>query len=127
MANGIELATAYVSLAVDGSKVDAGVRKSLSGVDAQADAVGRSSGKKMGAGISGGILGAVGKLAGPIAAVFAGIHEAAPAVRFGLARALWQADRDRARVLVDLSRAELAKLPHRAAELAAVDRWLASN
>ena len=73
MANGIELATAYVSLEVDGSGVDAGVRRSLSGVDAQADRVGKTSGKKMGAGISAGVLGAVGKMAGPIAAVFASI------------------------------------------------------
>jgi hypothetical protein len=73
VANGIELATAYVSLEVDGSGVSTGVRKSLAGVDAQADRVGRSSGKKMGAGISAGILGAVGKMAGPLAAVFAGL------------------------------------------------------
>ena len=73
MANGIELATAYVSLEVDGSGVSTGVRKSLAGVDAQADRVGKSSGKKMGAGISAGILGSVGKMAGPLAAVFAGL------------------------------------------------------
>lgn len=74
MANGIELATAYVSLTVDGSKVDSGVRKSLSGVDAQADKVGRSAGKRMGSGMSAGILGAAGRIAGPLAAIFAGIQ-----------------------------------------------------
>jgi hypothetical protein len=74
VANGIELATAYVSLQVDGSKVDAGVRKSLSGVDAEADRVGKSSGKKMGSGMSAGILGAASKIAGPLAAIFAGIQ-----------------------------------------------------
>jgi hypothetical protein len=73
MANGIELATAYVSLAVDGSKVDAGVRKSLSGVDAQADKVGKSAGTKMGAGISGGILGSVKGLAGSFIAAFGAV------------------------------------------------------
>jgi hypothetical protein len=73
VANGIELATAYVSLNVDGSKVDSGVRRSLSGVDAQADKVGKSAGKRMGAGMSAGILGAAAKIAGPLAAVFAGV------------------------------------------------------
>jgi hypothetical protein len=71
--NGVELATAYVSLAVDGSQVDSGVRRSLSGVGTQADRVGRDSGKRMGAGISGGVLASVAKVAGPLAAIFAGI------------------------------------------------------
>jgi acid phosphatase family membrane protein YuiD len=73
VATGVELASAYVSLAIDGSQVDSGVRRALSGVATQADRVGRDSGKRMGRGISSGIMGSVARLAGPLAAVFAGV------------------------------------------------------
>lgn len=71
MANGVELATAYVSLTVDGSQVNQGVRRGLSSVPAQADRIGTASGRKMGDRMSKGIVSSVGKIAGPLAAIFA--------------------------------------------------------
>ncbi|MFE7717484.1 tape measure protein [Nocardia rhizosphaerihabitans] len=48
---GNELAVAYVSLVIEGSKIPGQVQKSLSGLDAQADKAGRSMGSRLSAGI----------------------------------------------------------------------------
>ena len=45
----VELATAYVSIVPDTSKIAPGVRKALTGVDGQAAAAGKSAGSKMSA------------------------------------------------------------------------------
>lgn len=70
MADGVELATAYVSLAIESSKVAEGATKGLGVVEQKADDVGRRTGDKMGGGIGSGILGMARSFAGPIAAAF---------------------------------------------------------
>ena len=70
MASGVELATAYVTLAVEGSNVAPQTRKAFGGVEAEADRSGKSAGKRMGSGIGGGIAAAAKSFAGPIAAAF---------------------------------------------------------
>jgi hypothetical protein len=84
MANGIELATAYVSMTVDDSQVAKQSRQAgekageqfTRGADGRLrDSRGRfvKSGGVMGDGAKAGFLGAFGKIAGPLAAVFAGV------------------------------------------------------
>ncbi len=69
-AGGTELATAYVSLAIESSKVADGAAKGLGVVEQKADQTGRSAGAKMGGGLGSGILGAAKSFMGPIAAAF---------------------------------------------------------
>ena len=52
MGNGVELATAYVTLAIEGGDVEGGVRRSLSGVESEAARTGDAAGKKLGDGMS---------------------------------------------------------------------------
>lgn len=69
MANGIELATAYISLAVSGADLAPQARKEFGAVEREADKVGKSSGKKFSSGIGGAVKGL-----GPLfAGVLAGI------------------------------------------------------
>lgn len=70
MSQGVELATAYVSLAIESSKVADGATKGLGVVEQKADDAGRRAGSKMGGGLGSGILGAAKSFAGPIAAAF---------------------------------------------------------
>ena len=68
MASGVELATAYVSLSVEGSGISRDVKRAFGGIDTDAARAGKSAGKKMGGGMGSGILGAVKSFAAPIAA-----------------------------------------------------------
>lgn len=58
MASGVELATAYISLAISSNAIAPQVRRELGQVDKDADRVGKAAGKKLSSGLSAGIKGA---------------------------------------------------------------------
>lgn len=71
MSNGVELATAYVSLAIEGSALSGQVSKALGQTEAVAAAAAEKSGKKAGGGLGAGIVAGAKSVAGPLAALFA--------------------------------------------------------
>ena len=73
MANGIELATAYINLAVDASRLAPDVRREFGAVEREADRTGRESGKKLGDGVKSGMGGTAKAIGGMFAGALAGI------------------------------------------------------
>ena len=71
MANGIELATAWVTLVPSAQGMRKGIAAELRGVEADADRTGRAAGKKMGGGMSGAMVGIGKKVFAPLAAAAA--------------------------------------------------------
>lgn len=73
MASGVELATAYVSLTVEASKIAPETAKQFGAVERQADKSGKSAGKNLGAGVTSGAKSAVKGVVGMFAGIAAGI------------------------------------------------------
>lgn len=71
MANGIELATAWVSIVPTTQGLRKEIAAEMRGVEADADRTGRNAGKKMGAGMSGAMVGFGKKIFAPLAAAAA--------------------------------------------------------
>jgi len=73
MASGVELATAYVSLTVEASKIAPETAKQFGAVEKQADKSGRAAGTKLGSGVKSGLGGMLKGVGGMFAGVMAGI------------------------------------------------------
>lgn len=71
---GVELASAYLSLLPETSKIAPGVKKALGESEKEAGRSGKRAGKSMGDGAASGMLGAAARIAAPVAAAFAAIN-----------------------------------------------------
>ena len=71
MANGIELATAWVSIVPSTQGLRKEIAAEMRGVEADAGRTGRNAGKKMGGGMSGAMVGVGKKIFAPLAAAAA--------------------------------------------------------
>ena len=70
---GVELATAYLNLAVQDSDITPGVRKALVGVEKDATRTGRTAGRNLGSGLKTGVGGAMKSIAGGFLGMFAAV------------------------------------------------------